>query len=81
MRPISWPYQTKGERYMKFRLKFSRMLAIMTMVVALAGTLLAPAVDAKTSDRQNEARFIQELGVSSQNMKKQKSYLELMQLL
>lgn len=58
---------------MKFRLKFSRMLAIMTMVVALAGTLLAPAVDAKTSDRQNEARFIQELGVSSQSMKKQKS--------
>ncbi len=58
---------------MKFRLKFYRMFAIMTMVIALAGTLIVPAGNAKTADRQNEAQFIQELGVSSQSMKKQKS--------
>ena len=58
---------------MKFRLKFCRIVAIITMISALAGTLVVPAVDAKANDPQSGARFIQELGVSLQNVKKQKS--------
>ena len=55
---------------MRFRLKFYRMLAIVTMIAALGGTLIVPAAGASTADRQNDARFIQELGISQKSAKK-----------
>ncbi|WP_053103723.1 5'-nucleotidase C-terminal domain-containing protein [Bacillus sp. FJAT-27916] len=58
---------------MKFRLKFYRMIATFTMIAALAGTLIVPAAGAKTADRQGEAGFIQELGISQESVKKQTS--------
>ncbi len=58
---------------MKLRLKFFRLFAVVTMAATLAGTLVVPNVDAKAANRQSEAHFIQELGVSSQSDKKQES--------
>ena len=58
---------------MRFRLKFYRMLAIVTMIAALGGTLIVPAAGASTADRQSDARFIQELGISQKSAKKQSS--------
>ena len=57
---------------MRFRLKFYRMLAIVTMIAALGGTLIVPAAGASTTV-QSDARFIQELGVSQKSVKKQTS--------
>ncbi len=58
---------------MRFRLKFYRMLTIVTMIAALGGTLIVPAVGAKTVDRESEARFAQELGLSQKSVNKQTS--------
>ncbi|WP_455662631.1 S-layer homology domain-containing protein, partial [Pradoshia sp.] len=58
---------------MRFRLKFYRMLTIVTMIAALGGTLIVPAVGAKTVDRESEARFAQELGLSQKSVTKQTS--------
>ena len=58
---------------MRFRLKFYRMLAIVTMIATLGGTLIVPAAGASTADRQSDARFIQELGISQKGAKKQNS--------
>ena len=58
---------------MKVQLKFYRLVMIITLIATLAGTLIVPSANAKPTDRQEDTRFTEDLGISLHHVKTQQS--------